>query len=69
MKPTRDPKVMMPPVANAANTPPTKADGNVRKLRVASRQLRNDKCSSTKIAPNARIAKACRFSWVDCSST
>src|SRR5947209_11446096 len=37
--PTSEPSEMTPPVANAASTPPIRADGRVKKARAARRQL------------------------------
>jgi hypothetical protein len=38
-KPTSEPSEIVRPAMNAANSPPTSADGNVKNDRVASRQL------------------------------
>src|SRR2546422_800104 len=54
--PTSDPSEMPPP-ANAARTPPTRAAGSVRKTSVARRQLPKDACKRRKIPMAAALAK------------
>ena len=52
-KPTSEPSEITPPAPNAASTPPTSANGSVRNANMAKRQLRNDSCSSNRIATSA----------------
>src|SRR5215831_10394172 len=68
-KPTNDPREMIPPPAHAARIPPTSAIGSVTKASTASRHLRNDAWSSSRIRTPAmsedcssRDCAACR-SW------
>ena len=51
--PTSDPMERIPPVANAASTPPTSASGRVTKASSAGRQLPSATCSSRKMIASA----------------
>ena len=66
---------MIPPASQAASTPPTSAIGSVRNSKTASRQLRNEAWSSSRMSSPAMIADsssrlcaACR-SWYSPSSS
>ena len=66
--PTSDPIEITPPVANAASTPPTRADGRVKKARVARRQEPKAACRRRRTPMAAAMPKRSRFCWAACRS-
>src|SRR6266849_1165054 len=61
--PTREPSEMTPPVTKAASTPPTSADGRVKKASAASRQLPKAACKRRKTPTAETSPKPSRRPW------